>query len=337
MSAQAIRVLVTGGAGFIGSHCCKALARAGYEPVTYDNLSRGHRSAVRWGPLIEGDMRDAALLETTLREQRISAVIHFAALAYVGESMADPMAYFDVNLGGMHALLGAMQRARVTRIVFSSSCATYGTPKRLPILETDEQDPINPYGRTKLICEWMLRDCAAAHGIHYAALRYFNAAGADPEGELRERHEPETHLIPLALMAASGRAGPLQIFGTDYPTPDGTCIRDYIHVSDLARAHLCALDHLLAEGCNLALNLGTGRGASIREVLDAIERVTGQQVPHLLAPRRAGDPAELVADPTRAAQQIGFRARYRDLDEIIAHAAPSFGLDVARLPEAVSC
>ncbi|KEO51509.1 UDP-glucose 4-epimerase GalE [Thioclava pacifica] len=320
------KILVTGGAGYIGSHCCKALAKAGREPVVYDNLSRGHADAVRWGPLVVGDMRDRALLERTLAEHQIGAVIHFAALAYVGESVGAPEQYYDVNLGGMTALLEAAGAVGVDKIVFSSSCATYGTPERLPISEDLPQTPINPYGRTKLVCEWMLQDAQTAHGLRFAALRYFNAAGADPEGEIGERHDPETHLIPLVLMAASGQAGPLKIFGTDYPTPDGTCIRDYIHVDDLARAHLLALDHLEAGGASLKLNLGTGRGASIHEVVAAVERVTGRKVPHELAPRRPGDPAELTADPSKAAEVLGFTARYRDLDEIVAHAAPWFGL-----------
>lgn len=320
------RVLVTGGAGFIGSHCCKALAKAGREPVVYDDLSRGHTDAVRWGPLVEGDLRDRDLLAKTLAEYDIGAVIHFAALAYVGESVGEPERYYDVNLGGMTALLSAMEGAGIDKIVFSSSCATYGTPARLPISEDLPQAPINPYGRTKLICEWMLDDAQVAHDLRFAALRYFNAAGADPEGEIGERHDPETHLIPLVLMAASGQAGPLKIFGTDYPTPDGTCIRDYIHVDDLARAHLLALDHLEKGGESVKLNLGTGRGASIHEVVAAVARVTGRKVPYELAPRRPGDPAELTADPSKAAEVLGFTARYRDLDEIVAHAAPWFGL-----------
>lgn len=320
------KVLVTGGAGFIGSHCCKALAEAGYEPVVIDDLSRGHADAVRWGPLVEGDLRDRKLVEATLEDHRIDAVIHFAALAYVGESVAEPTRYYDVNLGGMTALLGAMQAVGLDKIVFSSSCATYGTPETLPISEDTPQDPINPYGRSKLICEWMLEDAAAATGLRFAALRYFNASGADPSGEIGERHDPETHLIPLVLRAASGQDPAVKVFGTDYPTPDGTCIRDYIHVDDLARAHLLALDHLEGGGDSLKLNLGTGRGASIREVIASVERVTGRKVPFEDAPRRPGDPAELVADPSRARDALGFTARYRELDEIVSHAAPWFGL-----------
>ena len=320
------RVLVTGGAGYIGSHCCKALAQSGRVPIAYDNLSRGHGDAVCWGPLITGDIRDQERLVQVLRDERIDAVIHFAALAYVGESQHDPLGYYDVNVTGMRVLLDAMLEAGCGRVVFSSSCATYGIPAELPITEDCAQHPINPYGRSKLMAEWILRDAAEAHGIRYAALRYFNAAGADPQGDLGERHAPETHLIPLALMAAAGLAPALQVYGNDYPTPDGTCIRDYIHVADLARAHLCALDHLETGGETVALNLGTGRGASIYEVVAAVERVTGRGVPLQPAPRRSGDPAELVADPTRAAQMIGFAPRYVELDEMIAHAAPWFGL-----------
>lgn len=319
------RILVTGGAGYIGSHCCKALAEAGAEPVVFDNLSRGHASSVKWGPLVQGDLRDRAAVRAALEHHRIEAVIHFAALAYVGESMNAPGLYYDNNLGGMTGLLGAMEDLGVGRIVFSSSCATYGEPATLPIAETAPQAPINPYGRSKLICEWMLADAAAASGLRYVALRYFNAAGADPQGQIGERHTPETHLVPLALMAASGQAGPLRVFGTDYPTPDGTCIRDYIHVTDLARAHVLALGYLAAGGASVALNLGTGRGASVREVVQAVERVTGRTVPLIACPRRAGDPAELTADPRRAEAVLGFKAQFADVDTIVAHAAPWFG------------
>ena len=319
------RILVTGGAGYIGSHFCKALARAGRVPVVYDNLSRGHADAVKWGPLIEGDLRDGAKLRGVLAEHGIEAVVHFAALAYVGESVSEPQLYYDNNLGGMISLLGAMQAEGVRQIVFSSSCATYGTPEALPIAETTPQAPINPYGRTKLVCEWMLRDAAVGWGLRAVALRYFNAAGADPEGEIGERHAPETHLIPLALMAASGQGEALRVFGTDYPTPDGTCIRDYIHVADLARAHLLALGHLGAGGESLALNLGTGQGASVREVVASVAQVTGRGVPTILDERRPGDPPELVADPRLAEKLLGFRAAFTDLDRLVADAAPWFG------------
>src|SRR5712671_1222665 len=234
-------ILVTGGAGYVGSHACKALAGAGYLPVTYDNLSRGHREAVRWGPLVEGDLHDQARLAAALRGHRVAAVMHFAAFAYVGESVAEPEIYYANNLGGTLALMGAMRKARVERIVFSSTCAVYGVPDRLPIRETAAKSPLNPYGDTKLAIERALHWYAGAYGMRYAALRYFNAAGADPDGEIGEDHEPETHLIPLVLRAALGRGGPIEIYGTDYPTPDGTAIRDYIHVGDLADAHVLAL------------------------------------------------------------------------------------------------
>lgn len=321
------RVLVTGGAGFIGAHACKAVAEAGGLPVAYDNLTTGHADAVMWGPLVRGDVRDRDLLAAALQQFRIDTILHFAASAYVGESVTDPALYFDNNVGGMIALLDAARATGVDRIVLSSSCATYGVPESLPIRETTPQRPINPYGRTKLICEEMLRDYGAAYGLRHVALRYFNAAGADPGGRLGERHEPETHLIPLALRAAAGGV-PLQVFGHDYPTPDGTCVRDYVHVSDLARAHVLALGHLAGGGASVALNLGSGRGLSVLEIAAAIERVTGRTVPMRLAPRRAGDPPVLAADPSRAAEVLGFRAELSDIGTIVAHAAPWFGLGV---------
>lgn len=318
------RILVTGGAGYIGSHCCKALSQAGLTPVVYDNLSRGHADAVRWGPLVEGDLRDSDHLARVLEQERIDAVIHFAAFAYVGESVSDPQMYYDNNVGGMISLLGAMQKVGVKTLVFSSSCATYGEPDHVPIDESMPQSPINPYGRSKLMCEWMMEDAAAAWGLTYAALRYFNAAGADPEFELSERHDPETHLIPLAIMAAQGTGAALKVFGTDYPTPDGTCVRDYIHVCDLARAHVLALNALQGGAGPLKLNLGTGRGTSVQEILNAVERVTGHAVPHQNSPRRAGDPPELVADPSRAREVLGFDARWTNIEDMVGHAAPWF-------------
>ena len=322
------RVLVTGGAGFIGSHTCKKLAEAGFLPVTIDNLRTGHADAVKWGPLEELDLRDTDKVSRVLHHYGAQHVIHFAACAYVGESVEKPDLYYDNNVGGMISLLSAMKEQGVQNLVFSSSCATYGVPDTVPIVETTPQAPINPYGRTKLIGEMMVQDYAAAFGLRSVMLRYFNAAGADPDGELRERHDPETHLIPLALMAASGKGAALQVFGADYPTPDGTCIRDYIHVSDLAEAHVLALRHLEADGDNLALNLGTGQGTSIRQILKSIERMTGCAVPHSYAPRRSGDPAALVADTKKAEQMIGFRPTRSDLDTILKDAAPQFGLEV---------
>lgn len=326
--AEAKTVLVTGGAGYIGSHTCKRLAEAGYLPVAYDNLGTGHADAVRWGPLVEGDTRDAAAVARAIRDHAPVAVIHFAAAAYVGDSVRDPGFYYSNNVGGMLGLLSACRDEGLSRVIFSSSCATYGVPDRLPITEDTPQHPINPYGRTKLIGEWMLADFARAHGIRYAALRYFNACGADPDGTLCERHDPETHLIPLALFAADGRRDRLDLFGTDYPTPDGTCIRDYIHVCDLAEGHLAALRHLEAGGESLAVNLGTGTGHSNREVLDAVGRVLGRPVPVNEAARREGDPPALVAEPARARETLGFVARHVELDAIVAHAARAFGMTV---------
>ena len=320
-----VPVLVTGGAGYIGSHACKALATAGYLPVTVDNLCRGHADAVKWGPLERADLRDTARIEAVLKTYRARHVMHFAAFAYVGESIAAPDLYYDTNVGGLISLLAAMRRAGADRLVFSSSCASYGIPECVPIRETAPQAPVNPYGRTKLIGEMMIRDQGAAHGLRHALLRYFNAAGADPQGELAERHDPETRLIPLALRAAAGSGPPLRIMGTDYPTPDGTCIRDYIHVSDLAEAHLRALRHLDGGGGDLALNLGTGQGLSVREVCAAVERVTGRPVPVTEAPRRPGDPPLLVADPSEAARLLGFRPQRSDIDTILRDAAAHFG------------
>lgn len=323
-------VLVTGGAGFIGSHTCKRLAQQGFVPVVYDNLSTGHRANVRWGPLVEGDLEDTERLATAVRTFLPECVIHFAASAYVGESVEDPGKYYRNNVAGSIALLGSCRATGLARIVFSSSCATYGVPQRLPITEDTEQFPINPYGRTKLMIELMLGDYARAYDFRSVALRYFNAAGADPEGQLTERHDPETHLIPRALMAAAGGIERLDIFGDDYATPDGTCIRDYIHVTDLADAHVAAVNYLNDGGEVLRANLGSGHGTSIREVLEAIDRVTGRQVPVQMLPRRPGDPPVLYADTSRARQQLGFRPAFSDIETIIRTAAPGFGLEVWR-------
>jgi UDP-glucose-4-epimerase GalE len=318
-------ILVTGGAGYIGSHACKALARAGYRPVTYDNLCHGHRSAVQWGPLVEGDVGDRALLERTLRQYDIAAVMHFAAFAYVGESMHRPEIYFQNNVINSMTLLEAMRAALVSNIVFSSTCATYGTPNALPITEDTPQRPVNPYGETKLMVERALHWYGQAHGLKSVALRYFNASGADPEGEIGEDHDPETHLIPLILDAALGHRVAIDIYGTDYPTADGTAVRDYIHVQDLAEAHVGALRYLLEggpidRGPSLALNLGTGQGYSVRQVIAAAEQVTGRRVPRREMARRSGDPAVLVADPSRAAQLLGWRAVRSDLETILGTA-----------------
>ena len=313
-------VLVTGGAGYIGSHACKVLARAGYLPVVFDNLSRGHREAVRWGPLVEGDLADPGRLVHAIETHRVTAVMHFAAYAYVGESVADPAKYYRNNFGGSLSLIEAMRETGVGKIVFSSTCSTYGIPARSPIHETAPQLPVNPYGETKLAIERALHWYGEAYGLRSVSLRYFNAAGADPEGEIGELHEPETHLVPLVLQTALGQRPHIDIYGTDYPTADGTAIRDYIHVQDLAQAHLRALEYLLADHESTALNLGTGRGHSVREVIAAAEWVCGRTIPWREAARRPGDPPVLVADPSRATEQLGWRAHYSDLNTIIGTA-----------------
>jgi UDP-arabinose 4-epimerase len=310
-------ILVTGGAGYIGSHTCKALATAGLTPVTFDNLSRGHADFVRWGPLVIGDVLDLAALDEAIKQYRPTAVIHFAAFAYVGESVADPLSYYRNNSCGIVSVLDAMARNGVERIVFSSSCTTYGLPDTLPILETAPQRPISPYGRSKYFCEQIIKDVAFAHKMRFGIFRYFNAAGADSGGDLPERHNPETHLIPLAIDAVLGSAPPLQILGSDYPTTDGTCERDYIHVSDLAAAHVKAVQHLERTETSFEMNLGTGRAYSVLEVISAIERVAGKKVPAVLAARRPGDPPALVSDPSLAQRQLGFTPQYSDLDTII--------------------
>jgi UDP-arabinose 4-epimerase len=313
-------ILVTGGAGYIGSHACKALAKAGFTPIAYDSLVYGHREAVRWGPFVEADLADRARLAETLRHYEIAAVMHFAAFAYVGESMTKPELYFNNNVVNTIGLLDAMLAARVRHIVFSSTCATYGTPDTVPITEDTPQRPVNPYGETKLMIERALYWYGQAHGMCYAALRYFNAAGADPDGESGEEHDPETHLIPLILDAAQGKRAQIDIFGTDYPTPDGSAIRDYIHVQDLAEAHVAAIAYLASGGESIALNLGTGSGHSVREVIDAAERITGRHIPRRETGRSPGDPAALVADASRARQAIGWTAKVSDLDSIIGTA-----------------
>jgi UDP-glucose-4-epimerase GalE len=310
-------ILVTGGAGYVGSHACKALAAAGYTPVVYDNLGRGHRELVRWGPLEVGDLRDGAQLDEVFARHRPQAVMHFAAFAYVGESVQNPALYYRNNVGGTLELLEAMRRAGVGALVFSSTCATYGVPERMPISEEAEQRPINPYGTTKLVIERVLRDFDAAYGLRSVCLRYFNAAGCDPDGETGEIHDPEPHIIPRVLMAATGALPHVEIFGTDYPTPDGTCLRDYIHVADLAQGHVQALDYLQRGGAATAVNLGTGHAFSVREVIAAAEQVTARRIPVREAARRAGDPPVLVADATRARTLFGFAPRYTEIAPIV--------------------
>lgn len=308
-------VLVTGGAGYIGSHACKALSNAGYLPVAFDNLSRGHRALVRWGPLEVGDLLDVHRLKALDAHYDFVGAMHFAAYIAVGESVADPAIYYRNNVGGTLSLLDYLRPSAVP-IIFSSTAAVYGIPRVVPIPETASLDPINPYGRTKLAGERMIADYASAYGLKYAVLRYFNAAGADPQGEAGECHEPETHLIPLALEAASGQRQ-LTVFGTDYPTTDGTCIRDYIHVIDLVEAHVAALDRLIGGGSSVTLNLGTGQGVSIGQVLTSVERITGSKVPRSVGERRTGDPAELVADPSLACAVLAWSPRRSDIDSIV--------------------
>ena len=297
-------VLVTGGAGYVGSHACKALALAGFTPVTFDNFSTGNRWAVRFGPLEPGDILDLATLHLAFKRHRPIAVMHFAGAALVGESMREPAFYWRQNLAGTLNLVETCRIHEVGAFVFSSTCAVYGTPERVPIDEETPKAPINPYGASKLAAERLLADAAMAYGLRFAALRYFNAAGADPEGEIGEHRPVETHLIPLLLDAVLGLRPPLQIMGTDYPTPDGTAIRDYVHVADLAVAHVRALEHLLAGGDPLVCNLGTGEGHSVRQVIEAAERITGRPVPRVEAPRRPGDPPRLVADPGLARERF---------------------------------
>lgn len=312
-----MNVLVVGGAGYIGSHTAKTLKKAGHNPVVFDNLSTGHRWAVRWGPLVEADLADKKAILEAIRDHQIEAVIHFAANAYVGESMQNPAKYFRNNVANMLNLLEAQLESGVKHIVFSSSCTTYGVPERVPIGEDFPQSAISPYGESKLMGEKMLKWFGECYGLGWVALRYFNASGADPEGEIGEVHDPETHLIPLVIDAALGKRPPVRIFGTDYPTPDGTAIRDYVHVMDLADAHVRALQYLLEGGESTAFNLGTGHGHSVREVITAVERVGGRKVPAEEAPRRAGDPPALVADPSKARTVLGWEAQYKELHQIV--------------------
>lgn len=310
-------VLVIGGAGYIGSHAARTLRRRGHEVVIYDNLSTGHAFLADGFELVRGDIADAATLSAALR--RVDSVMHFAARAYVGESVTDPRKYFRNNVEGGLILLNASVDCGVRRVVFSSTCAVYGVPAKVPIPEDTPRQPVNPYGVSKLFFEQALEAYDRAYGLRFTALRYFNAAGADESGEIGELHDPESHLIPSALLAATGARPELDLFGADYPTPDGTCVRDYIHVSDLADAHVSALERLAAGADSIAVNLGTGTGYSVKEVLDKIEQVTGRKVPARVAPRRAGDPPALVADPRLAEQVLHWKAT-RSLDDIVGTA-----------------
>jgi UDP-glucose 4-epimerase len=311
-----MRILVIGGAGYIGSHAVKLFLSRRHEVWVYDNLSFGHRGAVPAERLIVGDLAQAERLDHVLLERRIEAVVHFAAFAYVGESVTNPAKYYQNNLVNTLTLFEAMRRHRVGRIVFSSTCATYGIPDVVPITENEKQKPINPYGNTKLAVEMALADYAAAYQWGFAALRYFNAAGAAADGTIGEDHDPETHLIPLVIQAIMGQRPAIEVFGTDYDTPDGTCIRDYIHVDDLAEAHLLALE-ALAPGKPLRYNLGTGRGYSVREVIRVAEEVSGKKCPVKEGPRRAGDPPALVAAADKVRRELGWTPRYTDLKAIV--------------------
>jgi UDP-glucose-4-epimerase GalE len=314
------RVLVAGGAGYIGSHAAKALRLAGYEPVVFDDLSSGHEHAVRWGPFVRGDIRNADAVRAAIRQYRPESVMNFAARIEVGEGEKEPAAFYDNNVAGMLNLVRVMLQEDVKSFVFSSTCAIYGDPERLPLTEDLPKRPVSVYGRTKLMCEQMLADMSRAHGLRYAALRYFNAAGADRDGEIGEEHDPETHLIPNALKAAAGLGGPMKLFGDDYPTPDGTCIRDFIHVADLADAHVLAAKRL-AEGARvIELNLGTGEGRTVMEVLKSVEKATGSAVPHTISPRRPGDAVALYSDATKVKTELGWQPKLSDIDTIVSTA-----------------
>jgi UDP-glucose 4-epimerase len=316
-----MNVLVVGGAGYIGSHCVRQLIAAGHRPVVLDNLVYGHRAAVAPGvAFFQFDLGDEVSVEKLLRVEKIELVMHFAAYCYVGESVTDPLKYYFNNEVGTLHLLRAMLAAGVKKFVFSSTCATYGTPATLPIVETMPQAPINPYGQTKLDVENALKAVALAHGLSFAAFRYFNAAGASEDGGIGEDHTPETHLIPLAFDAATGRRPQIEIFGTDYPTPDGTCLRDYVHVDDLSRAHIAVFAKLAPPGTVLFYNLGTGRPTSNREVVRAVEKATGKKIKVVEGPRRAGDPAALYADSSKAQRELGWKPQFPDIDSIVATA-----------------
>ncbi len=329
-------VLVAGGAGYIGSHACKALAKAGYQPIAYDNLSRGHADAVRWGPLVEGNIGDRALVAATVRRHEIGAVVNFAGYAYVGESMARPGLYFHNNLANSLALLDALAETKVRTFVLSSSCAVYGEPNALPIREDNRLEPINPYGESKLALERALRWYGERLGFRHVALRYFNAAGCDPESEIGCDHDPETRIIPLVIKAALGIRSHIDIHGTDYATPDGTAIRDFVHVQDLAEAHVQALRYLEEGGGNIALNLATGRGHSVREIVAAVERVSGRRVPWREAPRREGDPPVLYADAGLAHATLGWAPKLSDLDTVVRTAWNWYERQAADLPRLAS-
>jgi UDP-arabinose 4-epimerase len=320
MAGEMRTVVVTGGAGYVGSHCAKAFAQAGWRVVTVDNLSRGFADAVRFGPLVEADIADGEAMANVFTTYQPDLVAHFAAFAYVGESVEDPAIYYRNNTLGTFALLESMRAAKVANIIFSSTCATYGVPIEVPITEAHPQHPINPYGWSKLAVERMLADFGQAYGLNSMSLRYFNAAGCDPDGELGERHDPETHVIPLAIEAALNENGSFTVNGSEFATPDGTAVRDFIHVCDLARAHVLAGEHLLANGGVHALNLGTGAGTSVLEIVTAVERLTGRRIRILGGPARPGDPPALVAGAQKAQTLLGWRPTQSDIDTIVSTA-----------------
>jgi UDP-glucose-4-epimerase GalE len=312
-----INVLVTGGAGYIGSHCCKELHKKGYYPITIDNLIHGHRENVKWGDFYEGDISDRTLLNKLLNNHNIHAIMHFAAYAYVGESMEAPIKYYENNVQKTIQLLDWALKCNIKHFIFSSSCATYGMPKKIPIDEEHPRFPISPYGRTKYIIEEILADCNSAYPFEFTSLRYFNAAGADPDGEIGEKHDPETHLIPLILDVAVGRSDAIQVFGTDYKTRDGSCIRDYIHVTDLATAHVLALQRLLDGKPSCCINLGIGKGFSVLEAIQTASKITGKQISYATADRRPGDPPALVSSNEKAVLELGWQPNYTNLEDII--------------------
>ncbi|MBC8432697.1 MAG: UDP-glucose 4-epimerase GalE [Desulfobacterales bacterium] len=310
-------ILIVGGAGYIGSYMCKYLAKNGYHPIVLDNLVYGHRQAVKWGPFIAGQMADTKLLDQIFKEHSIAVVMHFAAFCYVGESVEDPGKYYQNNVAATITLLEEMLKKNIKNFIFSSSCAVYGEPVEIPITEQHPYNPINPYGRSKLMVEQILQDFRAAYGLEYVALRYFNAAGADPEGEIGEEHNPETHLIPLVLKTALGQRETINIFGDDYATKDGTCIRDYIHIDDLAQAHLLALNRLLNGLPGGQYNLGNGDGYSVKEVIEVARNITSKQIPAKIVERRPGDPAVLIGSSEKAFKELGWKPQFADLNAIV--------------------
>lgn len=309
--------IVTGGAGYVGSHCCKELAKNGFIPVTVDNMSRGHKELVKWGPLFEKDVLDEVGLMSVFEKFMPTAVFHFAGLTYVGESVIDPEAYYRNNTAGTISLLRCMRKTKCSKIIFSSTAATYGNPRYTPIDETHPQSPINPYGKSKLFIEEILKDFDAAYGIKHAALRYFNACGADEDGDTGELHHPETHLVPLAIQTVLGIKENIEIFGNDYKTPDGTALRDYVHVTDLANAHVKALQLLLNGSESIYANLGTGKALSVIEVIQSVEKISGGKINKIFAPRRSGDPEILVADPSYARSILDWECNHSSIDNIV--------------------